>query len=441
MNPLPTRAKRCQSLLNAWRNDLCLTKREQTLFKGQLKTLDMQIKRLNDKSLRIGTFGRVGVGKSSLLNALLDQNIFATDVAHGCTRQTQSVDWNQAIGDLKKIQLVDTPGVDEIACEARARLAARIARQVDLVLFVLDSDISKIELEALEILLISGKPLVLVLNRCDQWQPNECKAVVQSIRNRLPLNARKLEIKAVAAAPRKPIKTLNGLVRSEPCSPRIDSLMNYLKKLLNEEGELLLALNALRQADYLHEDLKLRRLKRSKAVAQGLIGKFAALKASAVAVNPLLMLDLAGGLAFDTALIVQLSKVYGFQIQGDAARKLLRRLSLSNAFLGGAQVGIQLCLATLRQFLLFITPITGGLSLASSAPVALVQAALAVHSTKITGQLAAKMFFYGSHRRSAQPGAMLRRLSHADLSKNKAWLVNWSREGSREMNNLKALLP
>ena len=70
------------------------------------------------------------------------------------------------------------------------------------------------------------------------------------------------------------------------------------------------------------------RLQRRRSKAQGLIGKFAALKASGVAVNPLLMFDVATGLALDTALVMQLSRLYGLELKGHSARKLLQRICL-----------------------------------------------------------------------------------------------------------------
>ena len=440
MNPIPRTPERCKSLLNEWRNHLTLTNREQVTLKGELQRLDLQINRLNQKHIRVAAFGRVGVGKSSLLNALLNQTKFATDVAHGCTRFNQSSIWNQSIKGLEKIELVDTPGIDEIASEARARLASRIALQVDLVLFVLDSDITNLELEAFEILLRSGKPILLALNRSDQWQRNELKDVLQSIRNRLPIDARDIDIQVVAAAPRKIQLQSNGLVSSEPTSPQVSTLKNYLEALLSEQGELLLALNALRQADHFYQTLKLGRLKKSKAEAQGLIGKFAALKASGVAANPLLMLDLAGSIACDTALVVQLSKLYGLQIRGHVARKLLKRLSIYNSFLGVTQLGIQLALGLLKQFLLFTAPFTGGATLASAAPVAIAQAALAVHTTKITGRLAAAALLRGSHHRGVQPRAMLKRLATKEPDM-KVLLGRWQGERISERNELQALLP
>jgi len=141
--------ERCLSLLKIWRSQLQLNQREQTVLAGSLRSLDQQLDRLSNRNLRVAVFGRVGVGKSSLVNALIGQELLATDVAHGCTRQQQALPWAISIPGLNRIELVDTPGIDEVAAAVRARLAARVALQSDLVLLVLDADISRVELDAL----------------------------------------------------------------------------------------------------------------------------------------------------------------------------------------------------------------------------------------------------------------------------------------------------
>ena len=122
-------------------------------------------------------------------------------------------------------------------------------------------------------------------------------------------------------------------------------------------------------------------------------------------------------------------------MHGAGARQLLRRLSGHNALLGGAQIGIQLALGALRQLLLLAAPLTGGLSLAPAAPVALAQAALAVHTTRLTGRLAAAELLR-SAQRGGQPGALLRRLAISDPQ-----VRLWLGERSEPAANLQALLP
>ncbi|MCX5948194.1 MAG: DUF697 domain-containing protein [Cyanobacteria bacterium] len=419
----PAMPERCRLLLRRWRADLQLSPRERSLLGPELRGLDRQLQRLEEQRLRVAVFGRVGVGKSSLLNALLGEERFATDVAHGCTRTQQEHPWPQAIQGLASVDLVDTPGIDEIAAAARARLAARVAVGADLVLLVIDSDLTQAEREALEILLASGKPLLLVLNRCDCWPEAELEALRASIRRRLPAAARHLEPIAVAAAPRRARLLADGRVRSGVEAPRIKPLIEQLAALLNEHGERLLALNALRAADRFSQGLHQQRLRQGRRQAQGLIGRFAALKATGVAANPLLLLDLAGGLACDSALVLQLCQLYGLPMTRSSARQLLGRLSGHNALLGGAQLGLQALLGALRQVLLLAAPFSGGLSLAPAAPVAVAQAVLAVATTRRTGRLAAAELLR-STMAAGQPGALLRRLAEQD-PETRRWLGDW----------------
>lgn len=414
---VPTPTERCRLLLGQWRRDLRLNGREHSLLGGSLAVLDHQLERLEQRHLRVAVFGRVGVGKSSLLNALLGEPVFATDVAHGCTRQQQAASWAVEVGGLARVELVDTPGIDEIAAPGRARLAARVARGVDLVLMVLDGDLTGIDQDAIAALLRSGKPLLLVLNRSDCWPGEQGRDLMASIQRRLravlPTAAGTLPLLAVAAAPRRARLRADGRVRTDPEPPRVEPLRLHLTALLEEQGELLLALNSLAAAESFQRQLHQGRLGRGRRAAQGLIGRYAALKATGLAANPLLLLDLAGGLACDAALVAQLCQLYGLPMDGPAARQLLGQLSRQNALIGGAQIGIQLVLGVLRQLLLLAAPLTGGLSLAPAAPVALAQAALAVHTTRRTGRLAARELLRRGER-GGQPGALRRRLMASD---------------------------
>ena len=435
MSQVPATPERCRLLLEQWRSQLQLSGREQSQLGGQLQALDHQLDRLQQRRLRVAVFGRVGVGKSSLLNALLGQAAFATDVAHGCTRHQEARGWDQPIAGLAQVELVDTPGIDEIAAAARARLAARVALSSDLVLLVLDGDLTSVEHDALSPLLASGKPLLLVLNRCDCWSEQQQTALIASIQRRLPAAARHLELIPVAAAPRQPELLADGRVRSVTQPPRVTPLRRALVDLLEQHGELLLALNALAGAERFHLALQRWRLGASRQAAQSLIGRFAAIKATGVAANPLVLLDLAGGLACDTALVLQLCQLYDLPMGGAGARQLLQRLSGHNALLGGAQLAIQLALGALRQLLLLGAPFTAGLSLASAAPVALAQAALAVHTTRLTGRLAAAELLRGAQR-GGRPGALLRRLAQSDPQ-----VRLWLGDRSEPPANLQALLP
>ena len=425
-SPPPT-VVRCRELLDQWRRSLQLSQREQGLLGGELVQLDRQLQRLQQHTLRIAVFGRVGVGKSSLINALIGEPLLATDVAHGSTRHQQGVVWPVSIADLNRVELVDTPGIDEINAAGRARLASRVAMGADLVLLVVDSDLTRTDREALQTLLSSGKPLHVVLNRSDRWPEQELSALFNSIRSRLPGD---LPLTVVAAAPRQAELQADGGVRSARTPAQVGALEQQLRSQLKREGVLLLALQALRQADKFQRTCQQLRLQHHRRSAQGLIGRYAAAKATGVAINPVLAFDLAGGMACDTALVVQLSRLYGLPLTPKAARQLLTQLSGSNALLGGIQIG----LSALKQMLLLLVPMSGGTSLAPAAPVAFAQAALAVHASRRTGQLVAQHLLHPS---GGQPGALLQRLARRDPVV-RHWLHRWP---LRAQQDLRPLLP
>jgi small GTP-binding protein len=401
--------------------------------------LDRQLTRLGQRRPRLAVFGRVKVGKSSLLNALLGEERFATDLAHGCTRHQASCSWQQPLHGLAGVELVDTPGIDEIGAAARARLAARVALGADLVLLVIDADLAEPELEALEVLLASGKPLLMVLNRCDCWPDAELPSLLDSIQRRLPAAARQLRPIAVAAAPRMAQLLDDGRVRSQAQPPRIAPLRHALIDLLERQGELMLALNALRAADRFAASLHATRLRLGRRQAQSLIGRYAAAKATGVAMNPLPVLDLLGGMAADAALVAQLSQLYGLPLDRGGIRALLGRVGGQNAVLGATALALQALLAAVRQLLVLAAPLSGGLSLAPAAPVAVAQAALAVHTSRRTGRLVAKELLRTATA-AGQPGALLRRLARQDPEARR-WLGDWRGEMAAGGASRAGLLP
>ena len=89
---MPTR---CKLLISKWKEHLNLTNYERTKFENILNQLDFQIKKLEKKELQVSVYGRVGVGKSSLLNALLEKKVFPTDIINGNTKNIKSYKWSK----------------------------------------------------------------------------------------------------------------------------------------------------------------------------------------------------------------------------------------------------------------------------------------------------------------------------------------------------------
>tara|TARA_Y100001968_G_scaffold285497_1_gene285527 strand:- start:3853 stop:5166 length:1314 start_codon:yes stop_codon:yes gene_type:complete len=398
---------KCKFLLNQWKKNLNLTNFEKTKYEAILNQLDLQLTKLEKKELQVSVYGREGVGKSSLLNALIDKQIFPTDIINGNTKTLKSYKWCKRFTNINKVELLDSPGIDELNKE---QINFHSILDTDLIIFVIDSDITRIDLNSIENLLKHNKPILLVLNRCDQWNISEAKLVLSSIHKKLSIYQDNLKIALAASSPREARIKIDGTVRSEKKSPKVDILKRELIEIIDQNGELFLCINSLRIADQFYKLLKENRLLKKKEAAQSLIGKYATLKASGVAINPFLMIDLITGLTFDSVLVIQLSKLYGLEVGGSSARQLVKKLSLQNSLLGGAQIGIQIALNIFKQILIIAAPLTGGLSLAPTAPIAIAQAALAIHATKLIGRLAAYQFLNGTNRHDGKPQLMLKYL-------------------------------
>ncbi|GCE64168.1 hypothetical protein OMCYN_00072 [cyanobiont of Ornithocercus magnificus] len=440
----PPLIERCRLLLERWRGELNLSSRESDALRAEQVALDQQLKRLREKHLRLAVFGQVGVGKSSLLNALLGSSNFRTDIAHGCTSCQHAARWIQSLGRLNQVELIDTPGIDEISAPEHARLAFQVASRADLILLVLDGDFRRVDVESLKELLANGKPVQLVLNRCDVWSKKELKQLLANIRYQLnqlefPTAANFLKPITVAAAPRLAQLLPDGRVRSINSAPKVDSLEHRLRVLLVERGEQLLVLNVLQQANRFQVALHCHRLRCRRQAAQEIIGRFAAVKAIGVAVNPINLVDLAGGITCDTALVFQLCQLYELPMSGSGARELLLRLASHNTLLGSIQFG----LSTLRQLMLLAAPVTAGLSLTPTVPITLLQAALAIHTTRRTGRLTARELLRSSERGQSHnppPAALMRRLASSD-SQVKKLMAELSSRTPDNNAELRSLLP
>jgi len=72
----------------------------------EFREIDALSDKLEREEIHIAAFGRVGAGKSSLLNALLGENMFPTSPLHGETREETPVSWESI--EAGHIVLIDS---------------------------------------------------------------------------------------------------------------------------------------------------------------------------------------------------------------------------------------------------------------------------------------------------------------------------------------------
>ncbi len=147
--------------------------------KPELELLTSTLSKLDSNVIRIAVFGLVSRGKSAVLNALLGDKILQTGPLNGVTQWPRSVRWKP--GDKVLVELIDTPGLDEIEGDAREKMAREIARQADLILFVVAGDITRLEYQALLELRQAKKPLILVFNKIDLYPETDRTAIYNNL--------------------------------------------------------------------------------------------------------------------------------------------------------------------------------------------------------------------------------------------------------------------
>ena len=383
-------------LLKNWWGAMDLTNFEKNLLNKNIVTFNQQLFRLKEKKLRIGVFGKAGVGKSSILNSILNENFFNTGILNGSTRKIKIKEWNSNQFISNKIDLVDTPGFD-ICSLADKQVELINILELDLILFVVSGDLNRNEVKAMNLLINNGKKIIIIFNKVDIWQCSDIENIVTNIKLKLPKDIS--------------IPVIFNSNKYDNNKDINNDLNTYLINIINKIGDSLLIFNTFKLADKLISQIKQNRLIKRRKDAQSLIGKFATMKASSVALNPIFCFDIAGSFAFDTFLIKELSKVYGFQIKSQSAINIFKTISINNIFLGFTQIGINTLFNIVKKISLLAAPFTNGISLLPYGPVAITQAGLAVISTKIIGKLAAKEILKKNKINDLEPFKIIQKIA------------------------------
>jgi GTPase SAR1 family protein len=280
-------------------------------------------------------------------------------------------------------------------------MARDVARQADLILFVVAGDLTRTEYEALCELRQSQKPILLVFNKSDLYPEKERSEIYQQLQqlgtsSPAPTFKQVLsseEIVMVAAEPQPlPVRVEypdgSTAEQWEAPPPQIEELRSKILAILNREGRTLLALNALSQAREAEANIARKTLEIRQSEAESLLWKYAKYKSLAVAANPIAILDLLGGIATDLALIRSLARLYGLPITSFEAGKLWRTIIFSTVGLLLGEMGGVFLLGVGKSAAAAASAFDSPTALTAYGSAALLQASLAGYGSYAVGKAA-----------------------------------------------------
>jgi small GTP-binding protein len=359
--------------------------------------------KLENGYLHLAVFGRVSTGKSSLLNALIGDAAFAVSPLHGETRQSSMQPWNEV--EAGGVFLIDTPGLDEAGGEQREAMAKEVAGRSDLVIFVLDGDITDTELLSLRTLLAQGRPVIVALNKSDLYTSDELDALLRSVREKTQGIVAADHVLSVSAQPRPQTVVEvddegDESVSERPRDPDVQTLRLRLWEILDAEGKTLAALNASLFASDLSDQVGRRILAARREIGDKLVRTYCVAKGIAVAFNPIPVADLFAAAFIDVGMVVHLSRVYDLPLSRKEAGSLVKVIAAESAALMGTVWALHFVSSALKIG-------TAGLSTIVTAGA---QGAIAYYSTYVVGRVAAEYLGKGKSWGEGGPKHVVRQI-------------------------------
>lgn len=188
---------------------------------------------------RIGVFGQVDTGKTSLCNALLDET--AIPVSNSITQAREVNVATKNLLDSKILELHDCPGLgeDESIDEKHYRTYRRVLGLVDMVLWIIRADIRSLKEDScffknwIKPKFFDNKHFLMIINKVDRMDPiNDW-----DFENNQPGNIQRanLEIKKVYLSGAFNISNSDMLLISTISRYGVDDLMHRIRKLSGEK--------------------------------------------------------------------------------------------------------------------------------------------------------------------------------------------------------------
>jgi len=150
---------------------------------GDAASLEQELIELDRRRLsgecHVALFGEISTGKSSLIRSLASTAAADVDVIGGTTRWVRH--FHGRLPDGRELVLADMPGTGEVSGSQREQLARDEALRAHAVVYVVASDLTRAQDAELRWLAGFGKPMVLALNKLDQFDDSERDALLGAL--------------------------------------------------------------------------------------------------------------------------------------------------------------------------------------------------------------------------------------------------------------------
>ncbi len=370
-------------------------------------------------AFQVVVMGTGPVGKTSLINAMLGRSVGETGATMGTTRGGR-VHTHVVQGVEGALLLTDTPGLGEAGSEGWAREAEAIdlATRADLLVFVVDQDLTRADTRNVFELAQRGKRLIVALNKKDRFTEEDREAIMAKLRERLEGFVPVEDIVAVAAAPapvqvrvRKADGTAETVLEEDP--PDLEALEGRVAAVLSREGDALRAGNLLLRARIREQAERERIARERRTRAATIVDRHQWLAAVTAFANPVLALGPMAVGAVQFRMLSEMAAVYGVQLTSEFVEKVGHQMAQTLMKLGVAEAAA----SVLAGFFKF-NPLgfaAGGL----------VQAVTMAYLTRLTGD---SFLEYLERGQTWGEGGMQETLSrHIEETRRSEWLMEFAR--------------
>ena len=299
---------------------------KQSLLKRSKEIIDD----LDRQEFKVILFGKGSVGKTSLINSLVGEVIGQVNSSMGTTKI--GISYRIKLKGLSsKVLITDTPGILEMGLkgEKRGKLAKQLSLQSDLLLFIVDNDLSQSEYQFLKFINSLGKKVLLIFNKIDLYSQKDRIKILNSLKNK---TTNLLFVEDVILISANPQNRQLEMIQKVDLSPSINTLIRKIVIILRAEGQELISKNIITKSQRLEKEASQIIDSQRDQQSNKVINQYQWVTAGVVLVNPLPFFDMLVTAAVNTQMIVEIGQVYECKLSSDEGKELA--LSLGKTLIG-----------------------------------------------------------------------------------------------------------